>query len=534
MRHLSTNRRAGHRPTPPSQIATLAMISTLFVSTTAWAGDFSEVGDDFDEFRESVIQVNGYFRARGEALYNLDLDRGLTPSGRAIFQTPIDDPTAQTLTWADMRLRTDIAAYSPVGDVAVKARVDALDNVGFGTMPDGPPQTTASQTAGVFSVKRAWGEVLTPVGLLSVGRMGSDWGLGMLTNSGDCRQCNSGDAADRVAFVTPVLGHIFALAYDIGFVGPTHERANNRAIDFATSDDVRGATFAMMRYDTEASRTRRGNAGKPTFNYGAFVSYRWQDTDIPASYAPTAQPVPIDSSQVVQRGSKALASDLWLRLDLPKARFEAEMALLWGSIKNGSLIPGVTVPQELTSLQWGGALESHVEVVKALTVGLDLGAASGDSAPGFGARPDPFGDAPEPGDLDGIQASLPRDTTVDNFRFHPDYRVDQILFSEIIGTVTDVVYVRPHVAWTLAEFNKRELRFSIAGIVSQAIEPTSTPGGEAFLGVELDPSLTWESPGFSMAFDYAVFFPGAGFDNVSDGLSAKAAQLGRVSVWMEF
>ena len=37
-----------------------------------------------------------------------------------------------------------------------------------------------------------------------------------------------------------------------------------------------------------------------------------------------------------------------------------------------------------------------------------------------------------------------------------------------------------------------------------------------------------------MAFDYAVFFPGAGFDNITDGLSAKAAQLGRVSVWMEF
>jgi len=509
-------------------------MATCLVSTTASAGNLREVGDDFDVFRESVIQVNGYFRARGEAFYNLDLDRGLTPSGNALFPVPIDDPTAQTLTWADMRLRTDIAAYSPVGDVAVKARIDAMDNVGFGSMPDDPPQTTTSQTAGVFSVKRAWGEVLTPFGLLSVGRMGSDWGLGMLTNSGDCRQCNSGDAADRVAFVTPVLGHIFAVAYDIGFVGPEQSRANNRAIDLATSDDVRGTTFAVMRYNTEETRVRRGNAGKPTFNYGAFVSYRWQDTDVPASYTPTTQAVPIEPSQVVQRGSKALASDLWLRLDLPKARFEAEMAVLWGSIENGSLIPGVRVPQELTSLQWGGALESHVQVIDALTVGVDLGVASGDSAPGFGAQVDPFADAPVAGDLDGIQASLPRDTTVDNFRFHPDYRIDQILFSEIIGTVTDVIYIRPHGEWTLAAFNKRELRLSIAGIISQAIEPTSTPGGEAFLGVELDPSLKWESPGFSLAFDYAVFFPGAGFDNVADGLSAKTAQLGRVSVWMEF
>ena len=49
------------------------------------------------------------------------------------------------------------------------------------------------------------------------------------------------------------------------------------------------------------------------------------------------------------------------------------------------------------------------------------------------------------GQLDGPQANLPRDHTVDNFRFHPDYHIDQILFREIIGTVTDAIYVRPHV-----------------------------------------------------------------------------------------
>ncbi|MEZ4460218.1 MAG: hypothetical protein R3E66_10930 [bacterium] len=41
--------------------------------------------------------------------------------------------------------------------------------------------------------------------------------MGILTNAGDCRQCDSGDAADRVAFVSPMIGHILAVAYDIGF-----------------------------------------------------------------------------------------------------------------------------------------------------------------------------------------------------------------------------------------------------------------------------------------------------------------------------
>ena len=170
----------------------LVALGAIGAPSLAIAGDFKQVGDDFETYRTSVIEVHGSFRGRGTGFYNLDLDRGLTPSGEALFPVPIDDPNGQLLTWADMRLRTDVAAYSPVGDVAVKARIDALDNVGFGSMPDGPPQTVTSQLGGTLSVKRAWGEVLTPFGLLSVGRMGSDWGLGMLTNAGDCRQCDSG------------------------------------------------------------------------------------------------------------------------------------------------------------------------------------------------------------------------------------------------------------------------------------------------------------------------------------------------------
>ena len=37
-----------------------------------------------------------------------------------------------------------------------------------------------------------------------------------------------------------------------------------------------------------------------------------------------------------------------------------------------------------------------------------------------------------------------RDNRIDNFRFHSDYRVDRILFREIIGTVTDAMYAKPH------------------------------------------------------------------------------------------
>ncbi len=82
-----------------------------------------------------MIRDHGYLRGRAEALRNLDLDRGLLPSGQPIFPTPLGDPTAQWLTSADMRLRTDLAIYAPGGGVAVKVRLDTLDNVGLGSMP---------------------------------------------------------------------------------------------------------------------------------------------------------------------------------------------------------------------------------------------------------------------------------------------------------------------------------------------------------------------------------------------------------------
>ncbi|MEO7094271.1 MAG: TIGR04551 family protein, partial [Polyangiales bacterium] len=116
-----------------------------------------------------------------------------------------------------MRLRTDFAAYAVGGAVAVKTRIDVLDNVPLGGSPVGIPSASSTQRSdggGAFRIKRAWGEARTPFGILAAGRMGNAWGLGMLANGGDCADCDSGDAQDRIAFVTPLAGLIWAAAYD--------------------------------------------------------------------------------------------------------------------------------------------------------------------------------------------------------------------------------------------------------------------------------------------------------------------------------
>ncbi|MBM4360819.1 MAG: TIGR04551 family protein [Deltaproteobacteria bacterium] len=504
----------------------------------ARATGFTDVGDDLRQHPTSTVVAHGTLRLRGEGLYNLDLDRGPTPSGQLFFPVPLGDPKGQWLGHADMRLRLDLAGYALGGGVAVKVRIDAPDNVALGSDYVGAPSTSMTlRPSAPIRLKRAYGEALTPVGLLAAGRMGSHWGLGMLTNGGDCADCDSGDAADRVALVTPVLGHLVATSFDVSAIGPLVTRPNGvRTVDVEPRADSRTVTVAILNFRNDQARLRRRRAGKTTFEYGAYVAHRWQTTDVPATYLPAANPPTITPTQVMARGFQATALDGWLRLTHPRARIEAEAALLVANVEQPSLVPGVLLREPVRSLQIGAALESELGAPEdRLGGGLDVGYASGDPAFGFGVSQGIGARAPRAGDLDGPQASPPRDNRVDNFRFHPDYRVDRILWREILGTVTDAVYVRPHVRWRVLETQNATLTASLAGVASFASMIASTPGQRAPLGVELDPTLTYRSrDGLGVALEHAVLFPLAGLDNVPQNLPAKPAQLARVRLTYSF
>jgi uncharacterized protein (TIGR04551 family) len=514
-----------------------ALLVGLTCAASARATGFTDIGQDLRPRDKTEVHIEGYFRVRSELLENLDLDRGLTPSGTPIYPVPIDDPRGQTLTHADTRLRTDLAIYSLGGNVAVKSRIDVLDDLAWGSGAVGIPaaSSTVRPPSGAFRVKRVYGEVRTPIGVLAVGRMGAHWGLGMLVNGGDCPDCDSGDAQDRIAFMTPLAGHIFALSYDLSAVGPLGARQDGiRTIGLAPSTDVRTVTFAMLRWDEPFAHDRRLAASKTTVNYGAFASYRWQKNDAPLEYLPVAaSPV---APQIMVRGYRATAFDAWVRVVSPWVRVEAEGALILGSVDQPSLVPGVLYNTSVTSRQIGAALTSDIgRIQDAFGVGFDVGYASGDAAPGFGAVDTVGAPLPKPGDLQGSQANPPNDTHVDNFRFHPDYRIDRILFREIIGTVTDAYYLRPHARLHLLEFASSTITASVAGIASWAVYASSTPGGKTPLGLEIDPTLSYVSrDGFSAALEYAVLFPFSGFDNPAAHLTARTAQLLRLRLLLSF
>ena len=519
-----------------------AAVLGLAAAPNADAGESSGLGtygSDLGLRRESVFSLDGYFRLRGELQHNYDLDRGPSPSGQMLYPVPLGRPSRQLLTRADMRLRTDLGIHAKRGWVSVKVRIDALDNLALGSAPIGIPAATTGQQSPnpALSIKRAYAEFLTPLGILAAGRMGNHWGLGMLANGGDCMGCDSGDAADRIAFVVPALQHVFAVAYDMSATGPfVPDKTKTRVIDIEPRANVHSATFAILRARTPLALQRRRMAGRFTFEYGAYGSYRWQRLDVPSTYLSVGAPQTPTEAGVMVRGYQAAATDGWARATGKWFHVEAEAAYLWAKVDEPSLIPGVQLRQPATSNQFGFALVSDIgKVDGAFGVGLDGGFASGDKAPGFGAFVDPRDPTPVPGDIDGPQALPPYDTTVNNFRFHPDYRVDRILFRELIGTVTDAAYVRPHVDWHAWRHPRGRLTASLAAIASWAVQPTSAPGGKRPLGVEIDPGVRYETDfGLHAAFEPAVFIPFAGLDNPFAGFSAKPAQLYRVRLQYSF
>lgn len=519
--------------------ACLAGAFVLLGAATARATGFTDIGEDFVPRTSTAVDLHGYLRARATDYYNLDLNRGLTPSGQPLFPVPLDDPSGQTILGADMRLRTDIAVYAPGGMMAVKARVDVFDNVALGSNPDGVPSASSSQLspASALKVKLAYGQALTPLGVLAVGRIDSSWGLGMLANSGECADCNYGDSADRIAFISPLLGHIFAVAYDIDQIGPFQtQQPGETVLNLAPAANVNTFTFAALRWRDNRARARRRTAGKTTVEYGAYVSHRWQDDDVPATYLPTVQPIAITSTQVMARGYQATAVDAWARITHPWFRVEAEWAAMFASIQQASEVPGVLYRVPVTAQQMGAALESEFGPVGSrFSAGLDAGYASGDPSPGFGVNLEASSALAKPGDINGVKADPPYHTTVNNFQFSPDYFIDRILFRGIIGTVSGAVYARPHARVDLLRVSPGVLQASVAAIGSMAVYAENTPGGQLPLGIEIDPTLAYASrDGFGIALEYAVLFPLAGLDNPVAHLQASPAQLGRVRVMYRF
>jgi uncharacterized protein (TIGR04551 family) len=484
--------------------------------------------------RYTTVRFEGFYRVRGDLGYNWDLNRGPLTSGAPVWPVAyIDAGASRWQSNADMRLRLDGEVSVGYG-VTFRTRLHVLDNLRLGSTPDsdfvGATFTQRSPSTAI-DVRQLYGEVLLPFGVLRAGRMGSlvDWGTGFFVNAGNQLDDDFGDVGDRVSFTTSLGGLLWTGLYEITASGPASDLVDSRvkpAFDLDPRDDVRTVAFSVAKWDTADTRRRLLRAERTRFNFGLIGSYRWQDYD----FAPNSVPA---MRNAIPRGLGVIVADAWVRLDVARFTLEAELGFVSLAVKNVSLDPTVMTNIPVTGTQFGAVVRADWRASARVFSRLEVGVASGDSAPGFGARPS--GTSPtQPGDLDGPQFDLTRpvpDTTIDNFRFHPNYRVDLLLFRRLIGLVTDAVYFRPMVRWRVGPM------VSVEGavIASFAMLASSTPGGTAPLGVESNLALNYEQEwGFLGRVEYGLLVPLSGFADAVRGVSATPAHALRATLAYRF
>jgi hypothetical protein len=209
---------------------------------------------DWSERTMDILELHGYFRVRPELYHKFHMR-----NDNAVYDRPMvikdehwqSDPGNDcrdggsgrkrcqnaTLAGANMRFRLE-PTLNISEEVWIKSQIDFLDTVMLGSTPrywqnwnpylsPGGPEAEMTEISRVqgwdmgppaaedmIVVRRVWGEVLTPFGQLRFGRMGDDWGLGMLHNAGNGLNDDWGNSVDRIMFAFKINDWIIAPAFD--------------------------------------------------------------------------------------------------------------------------------------------------------------------------------------------------------------------------------------------------------------------------------------------------------------------------------
>jgi uncharacterized protein (TIGR04551 family) len=117
-----------------------------------------------------------------------------------------------------------------------------------------------------------------------------------------------------------------------------------------------------------------------------------------------------------------------------------------------------------------------------------------------------------------------------NFRFNPAYRVDQILFRDIIGGVTGAWYLKPTARYEFLD----GLAADLSIIYSQAIYASSTPSTDHTpLGIEVDGGLNYKSDdGFLAWLNIGMLQPLDGLGYGAGGAPSTAPQTDLSRAWV--
>ena len=518
----------------------------------------------------SVLSLHGYLRTRGEFQDTFFLGRIYQNGNDMPFDMfhPSDSRTGttvdggcgstpgtgicggHTLSYATMRMRLE-PQVNISDDIRIKMQLDMFDNMVLGSATDAafassgggyarspfapltpfvtsgiPPQYALNSFNDSIIARRAWAEVRNRMlGELRFGRMGYHWGLGMVANGGDGLDSDYQTNVDRVMVITKQLGLYFMAAYDFSFSGIGANPSNtshsvvdtSTAYDPAQNDNVHQLFFAIAHRSSPEEQEAALLRGDFVLNVGSFFAYRslllQQVANTTSGMGSTMGATDVPTT-FVRRNATTYTPDLWAQLLWKSLRIEVEAALVLGSIEN---IQNTYVPQNLPIRQFGAVLESEYRLFDdKFAVRFNAGYASGDSdAEGLGAF------------ADTLSRQSGRNTAISTFSFHPNYRIDLILWRTILRQVSGAYFFRPGVSYDFIRSPFGQLLGGrIDAVYSRASSPVQTWGNSANLGVELDGSLyyrTEDGPdfldGFHAVLQYGVLFPmqGLGYLSQSNG-----------------
>lgn len=538
----------GEEEPKPQGVAEAAPKTATLLATTPAVPARRDTRKKYD-----VIKLDGYLRGRGDWFKNFNLGFADDADfGGAPFPQPTTCHATtgvascdDSITSSNLRLRLE-PRLELTNQLAVHTQIDLLDNIvmgstGGGAAPLGafggnavPPVDGENGDRNSIVVRRAWGEVSTALALIKFGRMPDHFGLGITANSG--RRADTdyatwetlwmpgaeanvggandtsmdmdsdyGDTVDRLMVSLEVPGtplRAFA-AYDWPYTGLTSHQTDLAARkpgqpwDLDDVDDVSQWTLGVSKMDAPAAFQERLERGQLGLNYGGRLSYRSQSVDYDVSGFTSGGAA--DPDKFVTRGLSEYIGNAWVKVGYAKVLFEAEAAGVIGSI-DALADFGLDAPVDIRSFGAVGRVHTTAFEDK-LGYGLEVGLATGDDA-----------DNPVQGRTNLRDASLvpaPGDTTMSRFVFDPDYKVDLILFRELIGAVSNAIYFRPRMSYQLT----KSITFRAQNVTSAAMKSVSTPGNDTFWGTEFDGDLGYDAGGFHMGLAYGVLFPLAAMDH---------------------
>lgn len=467
-----------------------------------------------------------------------------------------------TLRFATMRLRLT-PQLNISEDVRVKMTFDVLDGVvagepaasyygtsrNYGADPirEGGAEgtffagtTVPGEDAGSLDsikARRAWAEVRNrDLGELRFGRMPMHWGLGMVYNAGDGIDDDYSTDMDRVLGITKIAGFYLSASYDFLSEGVFSPATNSggMALDSSQLDDVDQLTFSVARKHSDEEMAAALEKGDLVLNGGLQLNIRGQDAVYTGSaddYTGEAD-ADLDESKLERVNASMYTTDFWGLLRYRGFRAELEAAWVSGDMEYRFAGDEASHAADISQLGYALELEQRLLDDK-LHIHFDHGLATGDSnVEGLSGDSDFI---TQYGEDDG-------NDTISTFRFNPSYRVDLIMWRNIMGSVTGAYYLKPGIGYDFIKNDYGELLGARLDIIwSRATSFVQTWGNNENLGVELDVSLYFRSEdgpalddGFFAMAQYGVLFPMQGLGYAYEDTSLDAAQTLRLMLGVQF